>query len=231
MKRLAVLGAGRLYDLDLTAILNTVETVHLFDLDTTCVTKWRRAAGSLFGGRVVPHLEDLSGCMEAWQRGIGKAYRSGELEGYLCELAAPKALWEEGDFDGVISLNLLGQIPLYWRDRVLSVAGELSERERRALEHSMGVLQQAHLRALFDTSSRDTFLITDTEYYYYQSSQSEWRVEPALWGGAAETFQKVVREGSRISRESWMWHLVPQFIEARHEGEIHRVEAAFLAGM
>lgn len=226
----AVLGAGRLYDIDLAGLLESFDSVHLFDLDATCVAEWKRRAGRHFGSRVIPHVEDITGCIEKWPAGLRGAQQAGILTEYLRELEAPEPGWLNGDFDTVISLNILGQIPLYWRDRVLPRVGELTESERAALEHSMGVLQEAHLRALTATSTRNVLLLTDTEYYFYTSSESEWRVEQALWGGAREMYQQLLRDTTSSDHETWMWHLVPYVVEAREEGEIHRVEALFCRG-
>lgn len=225
----AVLGAGRLYDIDLMRLLECIEVVHLFDLDATCVPYWRRLAGRHFGKRVIPHFVDVTVCMDAWQAGIGKARRAGELSEYLHSLSAPQPEWVDQSFDTVISLNILGQIPLYWRDRVLRSVGAVSDDERVALEHSMGVLQEAHMNALLAKSERDVLLLADSEYYYYRNTECEWRVESALWGEARESYQRFVESRTWTNHETWMWHLVPQFIEARHEGEIHRVEAFYVA--
>jgi hypothetical protein len=68
-----------------------------------------------------------------------------------------------------------------------------------------------------------SILITDTEYYFYHSDDSEWRVESALCGDAKEVYRTL--RGER-TRDRWLWHVAPQFVESDDEGEIHLVEAS-----
>jgi len=87
----------------------------------------------------------------------------------------------------------------------------------------MGRLQEAHLKALTKNKDRWSILLTDTEYYFYHVDQSEWRVEPALFGAAVDVYNK--EYANLPCRGAWLWHIAPQFIEGDEEGEIHRVEA------
>jgi hypothetical protein len=66
-------------------------------------------------------------------------------------------------------------------------------------------------------------MATDTEYYFYQSDRSEWRVESALFGEALPVYKELF--GASVS-DAWLWHIAPQFVESDDEGEIHRVEAS-----
>jgi hypothetical protein len=223
--RVAILGAGRLFDLDLALLLERATEVHLFDADPACLSLWRAKAGSAFRRRVVPHIVDLTGILDEWTRPLRAVLRKGDLAGYLSELRAPEPTWAQGVFDGLISLNVAGQIPLYWRDRVLGFKASLTNQEHTALVHSMAELQSAHLRALSSAAGAFRILVTDTEYYYYESDCSVWEVEGALHGYSMSVFnQSFPKEGG----ESWLWHLAPQYIESDHEGEIHRVEARII---
>jgi len=120
---------------------------------------------------------------------------------------------------------LLGQIPLYWRDFVRSVHASLSEHEEEGLALSMGELQSAHLRALFSSMASRVILIFDSEYYFYEASRAEWRVESALFGAAADALRAGTGSRALEGRDTWLWHLAPQFVEQEDEGEIHKVEA------
>jgi hypothetical protein len=134
--------------------------------------------------------------------------------------------WEDERFDGVISLNLVGQIPIYWRDRVVAAAGDLTQDEESALLGSMSRLQAAHVKAVKERPQCWSILITDTEYYTYNVDHAEWEVEPALHGAAARELAMTPSRMLKQGASCWLWHLVPQFVESEHEGHIHRVEAS-----
>jgi hypothetical protein len=217
----AVLGAGRLLDLDLGYLLQRCEVVELFDADPGVIRHWREAAGSLYGKRVIGHLVDLTDCLKSWTKGYSAALRRGAGADYLRGVEAPTPVWGRGAYDGVISLNLLGQLPLYWRDRVLRLGCD----DQGALIDSMAALQLAHLGALLRLERAWKIVITDTEYYFYHVDQSHWRVEPALFGEAPDIFN---RDFADKTKQAWLWHIAPQFIECATEGEIHRVEGVFV---
>ena len=224
--RVAILGAGRLLDVDLKKLLSQFSEIHLFDADPSAIRTWRKMSGVAFREKVVPRILDVTGSLESWSAGLPSAIRRGELEGYLDSLVPQRGAWESERFDGVISLNLVGQIPLYWRDRVLAAAQELSAAEERALIESMARLQSAHLHAL-DLHSRSwSIIITDTEYYTYRVDRPEWEVEPALHGEVRSALHAPPQRMKRLGGDCWLWHLMPQFVESDEEGYIHRVEAA-----
>jgi hypothetical protein len=225
-QKVAVLGAGRLYDIDLPSLLERAEEVHLFDADPGCLTAWRQQVARDFRRRVVPHIEDLTGCLKRWTEPLRREAGADRLAQYVRGLRAPLPSWASAGYGGIISLNLLGQIPLYWRDRVLEVRPELSEEEGAALVVSMAELQRAHLHALSAASAQWCILITDTEYYFYSVDRPGWRIESALYGDLSLT---CFGQPSEITAsDAWLWHLAPQFVEADDEGEIHRVEARLL---
>lgn len=226
--RLAILGAGRLLDVDLPALAPYFSEIHLFDADPSVIRAWREASGSLFRTKVVPRILDVTGSLGEWTRGLKKAGRTGALDSYLSSLEPGRAGWEDERFDGVISLNLLGQIPLYWRDRVLDCAGHLSARERGALIDSMERLQRAHLDSVRSGAGSWSIVISDTEYYTYTTDASTWEVESALHGDVYEDFRGLSSPKEAQASSSWLWHLNPQFIEGGTHGAIHRVEARVL---
>jgi len=220
--RVAVLGAGRLLDLDLEMLLEHCKEVHLFDADQSCVGEWRRLSGELYGKRIVPHVGDITGVLSQWTKQLRSAQRSGRMEEYLRSLSAPEPEWVRGGYDIVISLNVAGQIPLYWRDRVLSVQPSLTKDGEIALASSMGALQCAHLRGVQRAARKVGMVITDTEYYFYNSDQVEWDVQSALYGESRTVFREIL---NAHGLECWLWHLAPHHVESERDGEIHRVEA------
>jgi hypothetical protein len=218
-----ILGAGRLLDVDLSVLLERCQVIHLYDADPSCVSVWQKAAGGMYGTRVIGHLLECTDVMERWTKEFSVAYTRGTTVDFLHSCRAPLPSWSEGGFDGVISLNLLGQIPLYWRDRVLDVSAELSHEESSALLASMASLQLAHVEGVLTQQKAWSILITDTEYYFYQTDVSEWRVESALFPGVSEVLCS--RYDMSNTHSAWLWHLAPQYVECDEEGEIHRVEA------
>jgi hypothetical protein len=223
--RLAILGAGRLLDIDLKDLIPRFSEIHLFDADRSVMRAWRATSGIAFRDTVIPRITDVTGCLNAWSSGLSSAIRHGTLEQYLSTLSPGQGAWELERFDGVLSLNLVGQIPLYWRDRVVAEAGEISRDEERALIGSMARLQSAHVRALRAHPGSWTILITDTEYYTYHVDKPEWEVEPALHEDVLRQIKSSCARLERLGSDCWLWHLMPQFVECRAGGCIHRVEA------
>jgi hypothetical protein len=223
--RIAILGAGRLLDVDLGALLSRFSEIHLFDADPTVLKTWRHASGLAFRDRVVPRITDVTGSLKEWSAGLTQAVRQKRLAVYLDSLQPRKGGWEHEAFDGIISLNLSGQIPIYWRDRVVSVARTLSDEDEKALINSMARLQSAHICAVRERARAWSIMITDTEYYAYTVDRAEWDVEPALYGTTLQDINSPASGIEKIADSRWLWHLVPQFIESDEEGIIHRVEA------
>jgi len=223
--RIAVLGAGRLLDIDLLDERFKRSEIHLFDADPGCVPAWRALFKDDFGKRVHPRVSDITECLTDWSRGLRPGRRRVGLEGYLDSCTAPLPEWSREEFDTIISLNILGQLPLYWRDYVRSYCGELVDREEEALYRSMARLQEQHVRALRLSSAARVVALFDSEYYFYEFSQSEWRVEGSLFGNSLFEVSSCDLGRMLAAQESWLWHLAPQFVEHDEEGEIHRVEA------
>jgi hypothetical protein len=227
-EKVLVIGAGRLLDIDLDLLRERYREIHLLDADPSCVAIWKARAGASFGGQVKATVGDCTEVIQRWTQGLAETMRPEQLAAYLAGCRAVTPTWSKEPFDGIISLNILGQIPLYWRDRVLAVtAGPMMATQHglAGLAASMGELQRAHLEGARARKDRWSLIITDTEYYFYQLDKSDWRVEPALFGPCSELVQELAGQYQRVDR--WLWHVSPQFVECDDEGEIHRVEAFF----
>lgn len=222
---LLVLGAGRLLDVDMSLLLERCQRVHLYDADPGCLAVWKKRAGAEYGRRIRGHIADCTEVLGAWSADLTGALRSDNLEIFLRARKAPQPLWEGIHYDGIISLNLLGQIPLYWRDLVIAARPTLTHAELEALALSMGGLQLAHLDALQSRGDAWSILLTDSEYYFYDTDNPVWRVESALFGNASRKLHEVYNE--ERCHEKWLWHVSPQYVECDDEGEIHRVEGFF----
>lgn len=220
--RVAVLGAGRLLDIDLDLLLDRCQEVYLFDADPACERTWKKRYPEHYGKMLFGRCVDITNCLASWTAAVRDASSKEKLESCLQQLQAPTPRWSEFDFDGCISLNILSQIPLYWRDRVMRMHPVWGHDVWQPLCDSMDVLQTAHLRGVMKNSRYWNALVTDTEYYFYNVDSPDWDVESALFAGAQELYNSSY-EG--LTKQSWWWHLAPQFIEDNQVGEIHRVEA------
>jgi hypothetical protein len=223
--KLAILGAGRLLDVDLPALLPLFSEIHLYDADPTALATWKRVSGKAYGKTVFGHIEDVTGSLREWSAGLSLAHKRGKLAEYLRERTVRSGTWEHQGFDGVISLNIIGQLPLYWRDRVLEISEDLSADEERALIDTMAILQTRHVEALHSRSCAWAIAITDTEYYTYQVDYPQWDVADALHGRTRELLNGGTHSDGATREGAWLWHLSPQFVESDTEGAIHRVEA------
>lgn len=218
----AVLGAGRLLDIDLEELLDRYQEIHLFDADPGCRRIWKKRYPARYDKTVFGHTVDITECLTDWTDIIRGASSKEDLQNRLQGLQAPSPKWGGSGFDGCISLNILSQIPLYWRDRVMQMYPRWELQSSPQLSASMDALQSMHLHAVARNSIRWSALLTDTEYYFYHVDSSEWSVESALFASTQELYRS---EYQNAQGESWWWHLAPQFIEDSQVGEIHRIEA------
>lgn len=234
--RCAVFGAGRLLDVDVDALLGKFEKVELFDADASCLPAWRARFGEELGRRIIPRVQDLTEALDTWSARLRARPRGDDLAQLLLSSQARLPSWSGESFDTIVSLNVLGQIPLYWRDFVREECSPLSEEQESALYASMSELQRSHVEGLFLSRARQVIALFDSEYYFYESSRSEWSVEEALFGdvprmifpGAGPSGCAAAPDAggkTLVAAESWLWHLAPQFVEHNDEGEIHKVEA------
>jgi hypothetical protein len=165
--------------------------------------------------------------MRDWGRELRRSSNRNGVAETLDNLKAPTPHWASESFDGVISLNILGQIPLYWRDRVVNTYPEDLEGLFSGLAHSMAQLQKQHILAVQDATKCWGMIISDSEYYYYRERSGVWEWEDAIFHDALKAFRNFVAKAK--SYDTWWWHLAPQFLERQEYGEIHKVEAVFLS--
>lgn len=234
---MSILGAGRLLDIDHDWLTSSFECIHLVDYDPGCRAVWKKLQNA--GGsrcRVNFHHIDVTGVLEHWteilKHGLKVSDPAGQLPGLLAMLMpSGPAAGMLPRTDVIISLNLLSQLPLYWRDRVIQVArgaGILEEDVWRVsevqLEQTMSDLQSAHVSWLKNSGASRTAILTDTEFYYYDPKISPWQVEAAV---SAECLEALNRFGGQrlAAFDCWLWHIAPAGEERAEYGEIHRVEA------
>ena len=247
---IAVFGSGRLLDVDLECLLESFDSVDLFDADPAAI----RASQSLVSRRGLEKRvscvhADLTGVMEYWTGELESYLKAGkksknqlDLAQFFSGLGPPKGGFDSlgllSDYSAVISLNLLSQIPIYWGDRASSLLlkhwklgveedGKYSSPLDDELIRSLGRLQRFHLDLLSASGARRVVLLTDQWFYYYEKSFSQWQVEPALFLEFPEVQDNRVclQNFLQVDHESWLWHLAPQGVEQEEFGAIHEVHA------
>jgi len=235
----AVLGSGRLYDVPLSDLLKTFSRVSLYDADPSAILhSGIKNLSPLVRKKLSVHCRDVTSCLQPWSQALHVFLKENQQEKRIELLSAFLLTLKAGDssavpeYDTLISLNLLGQIPLYWRDRFFKSIEIIwglelneescSEELGKALHKTMRLLQNAHLRLLAEKAINSIILISDTHFYYYQKDKSAWLVEDALKTYPVETLNA---DFSLQASDSWLWHIAPQDVEQEEYGVIHRIEA------
>lgn len=225
INQVAILGAGRLFDVPIEYLNRRELDVSLFDADPGCADVWYKR------GFIGNCNYDLSANFKVFCDWISKLV---ELDGATIpsiaselgafELAQPSL--PQIKYDVIISLNLLSQIPLYYHDKLDAVLtarfgsgsdedGRFSETLAEAWDNFAARLQQQHLELLLNHTKHLALLISDQSYLYYRSDLANWRECKALYLSLPQSECK----------SSWFWHIAPQGLEQAEYGEIHDVHA------
>jgi hypothetical protein len=237
----AVLGAGRLLDIDNNLVARKFCTIDLYDADPAILRSKQKIAG-LAGRRadIKCYIEDLTGCMSDWTGKLNSLLTRGRhdkdaLIKFFQDLNTGPGQMLHQAYQVIFSVNLLSQVCIYWRDRVhecLSKAWGLEADDQGnyeapvqiALEGSMAKLQIQHLELLNATRADRIVLITDRYFHYYVHEQANWMTEPALWLNNQDI--SVLMPDYRVyDSSSWFWHIAPQDVEQKEYGSIHEVIA------
>lgn len=230
--KVAICGAGPLIDINIPLVKGIFSEVALYDANPTLKRKWRRE----FSGLTVDcRVCDLTGALDKWTSDIKellKAHPNEEkLTIFLSSLDAD-GLAPPLHADVVFSINLLSQLPIYWRDRVhmllkrhLSLdtdnRGNFREPLQAALEQSMMQLQARHLDLLTRSGAKRIILISDLEFLYYRSDVAAWQPERALY----VDLPRGINGYNVALMDGWFWHIAPQGIEEAQYGCFHDVRA------
>ncbi len=239
--RIIVYGAGRLFDLAQDVVIDNFSEVVLVDADPVAKIAWRkfiktnRDKKTQIQGEIV----EITGAIKNWSRHLAEQFRSRKTlsEEALAEciasvLAVPTEPWSPPLADCAISLNLMGQIPLVWRDAVLDLVeqcfpnlldqyGMVTGRAKEALVRTMRELQIVHLEQLKAAQPKRIIIISDDEFYFYTEKCAEWEVEKALF-----ISDMIPPSGYKVSASnSWLWHIAREGIEEDEFGSIHRIIA------
>ncbi|MCO6430744.1 MAG: hypothetical protein J5J00_07775 [Deltaproteobacteria bacterium] len=240
LEEVTVLGAVELNDLDSEGVRARFSRINLCDANPLVNRKWIKFARSLSSRQAVTFCnEDLTYSLDSWSealRGFFVEYPEENVEALACFLGSlrcsPKAARPWMDADVIVSLNLLGQIPLYWRDRVQQAALEYWDYDtdenglyplylQEALHLSLSKLQSQHIELLASSGASCIVIISDVNYMYYTKVHSHWQTEPAL----LISKNLSLKNRHLADQSSWYWHIAPQDIEQPGYGIIHEVGA------
>jgi len=224
VESIAVLGSGRLYDIDPAVLFASGAEVLFFDADPSAVAYSNRRV-SEFREKERCKVLDVSGVMNLWTNSLRETLRkqvsSSDIASVISQLSPRTDALEEKSFHTVISLNLLSQIPLFWRDRAKRLLKDPSPEVASALESSYRRLEEAHMKLIQRASKKRIILISDVLFHYYDGQTSE--SEPAI---SVNPEAAMTGSGFKLQKsDSWMWHILPKGIEERDYGVIHEVRA------
>jgi hypothetical protein len=236
--KVLILGAGRLLDVDINKILAKVDQVELWDYDIAAVEH----LNNVFANKrrcLTTKCCDMTACLEEWTHILRKSVIAARrsdfilLRELLCNslqsLKAPPVVFEA---DIIISLNVLGQLRIYWVDRVEQILRQFLSNSRSnslladpqfydVLRSTEIFLERQHTRALEMSRSRMIVLLADRYLHYYKREHSSWITTEAL----AADFPDTLQNFRTVKRESWFWHIVPHRLEDKNYGIIHDVFA------
>lgn len=237
-ERIYVLGAGRCLDLDLKYFAEKGVKLHLIDADPGCQYAWRRIKQTYRNKcEVSSQIADLSGTITVWTRELksflnkNKAVSIASLCKHIDSFKVSNVTIAK-PVDYIISLNLLSQIPIYWRDRFYNILetylnitcdekGKLPEPLEKALTKLMARLQEQHLNMLSGSRAKKIILITDQYFNYFRADNYRWQQEAALYLDSELNLKGYLK----ASEKSWYWDIAPQGIESEDYGAVHQVRA------
>jgi hypothetical protein len=214
---ISILGAGRLLDIDTAALAARCSCLRLVDFDRGCERRWTETAREHPDTHFLFHFVDLTGVLWTWTNRLRRCGSPGQLVELLRSLAAEVMLDPPiPRSEIVVSLNLLSQIPLYWRDRVESFADRQGWRSvdwGAELLGSMGRLQQHHLRGLCESQAAVLAILTDIDFGADAG--------PAV---LSNVDYRSITGYTQQAEDSWEWTVVPSGPEDPC-GQIHLVQA------
>ena len=225
LQEIVILGAGRLYDVPLERFATQAKKISLYDADPSAVARWREVSGRWPGVKITGYEQELTGVLHEWTRLLSAVALRGELNAVVAQLenlpAPTCAIRHPGSL--VVSLNLLSQIPLYWRDRAEKILKSNNldpefPRLKAALAKNYQTLQRHHLELLDASEAKSIVVITDRTFMYYRPDLAPWQCEDALHGVEVN-----LPNYTKQKTKSWFWHVVPFGCEGQDYGSIHDV--------
>lgn len=225
-----VAGSGRLLDYPVELLQRAKHTT-LLDADPASLSYCRKKYG---GDRLSYIHREITNSIAKWERVIRNALGSSpspDLIARALDLLLPETVPAPVSADTVVSLNILGQIPIYWRERLKKIflrkgiytdnRDEFPQELEDAVKRSCAKLQEAALRNMIESAQSACILITDLYYHYYEKDHADWQTYSALYFD----LKKFLERYTLNACDSWLWHIAPQGIESKEHGVIHEVHA------
>lgn len=219
-------GAGNLLDFPEELLARGAQVLAI-DADPLV---WRESHGG------ISYLTaDVTGVLETWStqlaiakgQGGADAAREFLLRRQEQELVVPRL----SEAASVVALNLLGQLPLYWRDEaarilesspgVTETANTSADELQQAVEFSMGVLQRGYLQALSNSAAQSVVLITDETIGESFRGKDSPQSSGMYFAGVLE-----IPGFSTVTTRRWRWQIVPE--SAYEPGTYHTILAMHL---
>lgn len=220
---IAVLGSGRLYDIDLPALCSASSELFLFDADPSAVAYAQRRLRKAGRGDECRIL-DVTGVIEEWTEGLKGLMRNRprdeDVALFISQLSPRTDIFEKGSFDTVISLNLLSQISLFWLDRATSLIPNAVPDISAALEISCMRLQEAHIEILKRSSRSRVIVISDVLFHTYNGESC---TDAAIAVNPEESMDRDKWDTQRS--DAWIWDILPKGVEDTGRGTMHEVRA------
>ncbi len=226
-----IVGSGRLYDFP-TETLDGYSGIVLFDADPASL---KYCKGRYRHSRIKTIHGDVTGTISDWTAEVESKIKRASSEADVADILralTPKAAPILSKSDTVVSLNMLGQIPVYWRERLKKIFGkcgvEANDRDEfpivveEAFRLTAATLQLNALKAMIDAAGERFIIITDRYYHYYHKDSAHWLTHDALYIDLNDELSNL----TLLSSDSWLWHVAPQDIESPDYGVIHEVYAA-----
>jgi hypothetical protein len=224
-----VLGAGRLYDIPLVALLERFETVCLVDLELGTIERALESEGLATPERARVRLVgmDLTGAGAAWVACVDQALTQPtkaaagealvqELQTFISPLGSDWLLGDAPGYDLVVSQMVLSQLndPLerYVKRAFAARFGApdeaLERRLNRASAQFAHLLQHEHLLLVAGAGELKVACSDVTEQLYTMGPRGEVSglTEELVVVGAHQLSERLPGRVAPLARDEWLWH-------------------------
>jgi hypothetical protein len=215
---ITILGSGRLYDVD-PAVFNKSSIIHLFDYDPRSIEYCRRR----FADRsaLYLHCEDITGSMNEWTARLQEVAKSKSDALVVDVIGGLQGAPPEITGNLVVSLNILGQLGIYWMDRAEKVLeSRITEQVERALHASLERLELEHIEMLSASGATVIVIITDERYHFYGEETASVEALTRPLDSLVASCPAFSEKYQRFSKRTWAWHVLPWGHENRKWDEL-----------
>jgi len=121
----------------------------------------------------------------------------------------------------VISLNILGQLGIYWMNRAAKMLGaEITDQVESALHSSLERLERGHIEMLSASEANVIVIITDERYHFYGEEIFSIEALTSSLDALVASSPAFGEKYRRYSKKTWAWHVLPWGHEVRKWGEL-----------